>query len=111
MAANSITQISSDVPVGSSLETINKNFTILQNRLCDLNDQLCSITTTLSNIASRYHEIYTYLYFNYPDLAVPSEPLPLPLPVIYANTASISSALTPWPKSTPYLVPFPVKNL
>jgi hypothetical protein len=106
-----LTKIKPATPISDSLQTINNNFITLQQALCNLNDEICNTAEMLNIVASKYSELYTTVYFKYPNLNLPPEPTPKPLPEIYASTAKITNTLTPWPEPTPYLVPFTTKNL
>ena len=115
MTVNTTTVVCSAIdpttPISDSLQTINDNFTVLQQALCNLNDSICSVAETLKGVASAYSELYTTVYFKYPNLNIPPAPTSKPLSEIYASTAKITNTLTPYPAPTPYLVPFTTKNL
>jgi hypothetical protein len=106
-----VTQIQLNMTIKDSLSIINDNFANLQQKLCNLNDEICSTAAALSGVVDKSRELYSYIYFNYPKLDIPPEPTPKPLPEIYAGIGPITGATAPVPPPTPYLVPFPAKNL
>jgi hypothetical protein len=106
-----VAQISSSQPLKDSLSVVNDNFAFLQKTVCALNNELCSLASEITTIADKIQEIYSYLYFTFPQYNIPPVPEPKVLPNVTANTTLISGANISWPAVQPILVPFPIKNL
>jgi hypothetical protein len=103
--------IDAAVPIGNSLDIINSNFYILQQKVCILNDSICQFVASLSGIVAEVNDYYNYVYFNHPEIKLPIFPAEAPVINVQATTASITGAEIPWPDPVIEYVPFSLKNL
>jgi hypothetical protein len=106
-----IETIDASIPIGNSLEIINSNFYILQQKICILNDSICQFAASLSAIVTEVNNYYNYIYFNHPEITLPIFPAEAPVINIEATTTPLTGAEIPWSAPNVEYVPFSLKNL